>query len=332
VQHGIVGDEADREQQGDSVAGWTAQQIPDQTGRTVLVTGANSGLGFHTSLELARHGARVLMAARDSARGEQALAKVRAAVPSALVELLSLDLADLSSIGTAAAEVAARSDRLDALVNNAGVMAIPYRQTVDGFEMQFGTNHLGHFALTGLLLPLLLSAPAPRVVTVSSGLHRRVGGINFDDVQGSRAYDKWVAYGQSKLANLLFAAELDRRARTAGTRLVSVAAHPGYASTNLQRVGPQMEGNRLRAAVMSVANRVVAQSDAAGALPLLYAASMPDVSGGQYFGPAGPREMRGHPTLVGRSAAAQDAAAARRLWGLSEELTGVTYGRLDAAA
>ncbi len=308
--------------------GWTAEQIPDQTGRTVLVTGANSGLGYHTSMELARRGARVMMTARDLGRGEAALAKIRAAAPGAKVELLSLDLADLSSIDTAAAEVATRTDRLDGLVNNAGVMAIPYRQTLDGFEMQLGTNHLGHFALTGRLLPLLLAAPASRVVTVSSALHRRVGGINFDDPQGSRAYDKWVAYGQSKLANLLFAAELDRRASSAGVPLMSVAAHPGYASTNLQRVGPQMEGNRLRAAFMSVANRVVAQSDAAGALPSLYAATMPDVAGGAYYGPGGLREMRGHPTLVGRSAAAQDAAAAARLWAVSAELTGVTYDRL----
>jgi len=312
------------------VAGWTAEQIPDQSGRTVLVTGANSGLGFHTSLQLARHGARVLMTARDPERGEQAVARLRAEEPSAAVELLSLDLADLSSVRAAAADIASRCEQLDTLVNNAGVMAIPYRQTVDGFEMQFGTNHLGHFALTGLLLPLLLAAPAGRVVTVSSGAHR-TGAINFDDLQSMRSYQKWKVYGQSKLANLLFAAELDRRSRAAGTRLISVAAHPGYANTNLQRVGPQMEGNRLRQAAMALVNRTVAQSDAAGALPSLYAATMPDVLGGQYFGPSGLGEMRGHPKLVGRSAAAKDAATATRLWAVSEELTGVTYDRLTTA-
>jgi len=313
------------------VARWTAEQIPDQGGRTVLVTGANSGLGFHTALQLARHGACVLMSARDSARGEQALAKLRAAEPDAEVELLPLDLADLSSVRAAAAGVATRCERLDLLVNNAGVMAIPYRQTLDGFELQLGTNHLGHFALTGLLLPLLQAAPAGRVVTVSSGAHRMVGGINFDDLQGTRGYQKWNAYGQSKLANLLFAAELDRRARASGSSLISVAAHPGYAATNLQHVGPQMDGSRLRTALMALANRTVAQSDAAGALPSLYAATMPDVVGGEYFGPDRFREMRGHPVRVGRSAAAQDAPAAARLWAVSEELTGVAYP-LSAAA
>lgn len=295
---------------------WTSTDLPDQSGRTALVTGANSGLGLQTALALARHGARVLLACRDPARAEQALQRVRAAVPAATAELIALDLASLSSVERAAADVAGRTDRLDLLVDNAGVMAVPRVLTEDGFERQLGTNHLGHYALTGRLLPLLLAAPAPRVVVVSSTAHRS-GRIAFDDLMGERGYSRWGAYGQSKLANLLFAAELQRRA---GDRLLVAGAHPGFAATNLQ----SGQGSRLMEGAMKVGNLVLAQSDAAGALPQLYAATMPDVRQNDYWGPR-LGEVRGAPKRVGRSAAAQDPVAAARLWDVSQELTGVAY-------
>ncbi len=293
---------------------WSPADLPDQSGRTALVTGANSGLGFHTALELSRHGARVLMACRSPQRAEQALGRLRLAGGSG--ELVALDLSSLASVRAAATEVAGRVERLDLLVNNAGVMAPPRTLTEDGFELQLGTNHLGHFALTGRLLPLLLAAPAARVVTVSSGAHR-LGSIAFDDLMGERTYRRWSAYGQSKLANLLFTRELDRRY---GDRLTAVAAHPGYAATHLQTG----QGQPLMEALMRVGNATIAQSDAAGAWPSLYAATAPGVHGGQYFGP-GLLELRGHPKQVGRSAAAKDDAVAARLWTVSEQLTGTSY-------
>ena len=296
---------------------WSAADVPDQSGRVALVTGANSGLGLHTSIALARKGARVLMACRDAGRAQAALQRVRADVPGATVELVTLDLASLASVEAAADEVAGRTPVLDLLVDNAGVMATPKGVTADGFELQLGTNHLGHFALTGRLLPLLLTAPAARVVVVSSGAHR-TGRIAFDDLQSERGYSRWKAYGQSKLANLLFVRELDRRA--AATPLLVAAAHPGYAATHLQ----SGQGSFLLEAVMKVGNAVIAQSDEAGALPSLYAATMPDVRRGDYWGPS-LAELRGAPKRVGRSTAAQDDAAARRLWDESERLTGVTY-------
>jgi NAD(P)-dependent dehydrogenase (short-subunit alcohol dehydrogenase family) len=218
---------------------------------------------------------------------------------------------------------------LDLLVNNAGVMAIPRQETDDGFERQLGTNHLGHFALTGLLLPLMVGRAGSRVVTVSSTAHKP-GRINFDDLMGERSYRKWSAYYQSKLANLLFTYELQRRLEAACAQTISVAAHPGYAATNLQHVGPRMEGNRLGALVMSVGNKLLAQSDEMGALPQLYAATAPDVRGGQYFGPDGIAEGRGYPKRVDPAKAAKDAADAARLWAVSEQLTGVPYGALTA--
>ena len=291
--------------------------MPDQSGRVALVTGANSGLGLHTSIGLARKGARVLMACRDAGRAGRALVQVQAAAPGAAVELVSLDLASLASVEAAAADVAGRTSALDLLVDNAGVMAPPRTTTADGFELQLGTNHLGHFALTGRLLPLLLAAPAPRVVVVSSGAHK-IGKIAFEDLQSERSYSRWGAYGQSKLANLLFARELDRR--SAATPLLVAAAHPGYAATHLQ----SGQGSFLLEALMKVGNVVLAQSDADGALPSLYAATMPDVRRGDYWGPAF-AELRGEPKRVGRARSAQDDAVAARLWTESERLTGVTY-------
>jgi NAD(P)-dependent dehydrogenase (short-subunit alcohol dehydrogenase family) len=297
---------------------WTAGDIPDQTGRVAVVTGANSGLGLATARELARAGARVIMGCRDLAKGERAAEAIRAEVPRVDLSVAALDLADLDSVRAFAAE---HEGPLDLLVNNAGIMAPPRRVTKDGFECQFGTNHLGHYALTGRLLHALLRAPAARVVTVSSGMHR-IGRIKFDDLQGERRYNSWLAYGQSKLANLMFCFELDRRATEAAAPLVSAAAHPGYAATNLQFAGPSRFYER---PFMMIGNAVFAQSAEMGALPALYAATAPDMPGGSFVGPDGFMEQRGHPHLVTAARKAYDEHAWRRLWEVSEQLTGVRY-------
>jgi NAD(P)-dependent dehydrogenase (short-subunit alcohol dehydrogenase family) len=294
---------------------WTAADIPPQDGRTIVVTGATSGIGLHTAAELARAGGEVVLAVRDPERGERVRAEVGA---SAVVRL---DLTDQASVRDAAEELRARWPRIDVLVNNAGVMALPRRTTVDGFELQMATNHFGPFALTGLLIDTLHDA---RVVTISSGAHRG-GRIAFDDLQSERRYQRWQVYSQTKLANLLFMFELGRRAAAAGLGLESVAAHPGLAKTNLQAVGPEMDGSRLRKLIVVGGTRVIGQSDRQGALPSLYAASMPDLPSGTYVGPDGIFEGRGHPKLVSASKAAHDETAARRLWEASEELTGVRY-------
>jgi NAD(P)-dependent dehydrogenase (short-subunit alcohol dehydrogenase family) len=307
-----------------TVPGWTDEQVPDQSGRTALVTGANSGLGLATSLALARKGARVLMACRDPQRGETALARVHREVPSARAELVRLDLASLTSVREAAVQVGARTPVLDLLVDNAGVMAIDRQVTEDGFEKQLGTNHLGHFALTGLLLPTLLAARAPRVVVVSSTAHRQ-GRVDLDDLMGERRYGRWSAYGQSKLANLLFARELSRRAGEKGLPLLVASAHPGYAATNLQTG----QGNLLLEAFMKVGNVLVGQPERNGAWPQLYAATMPDVQPDDYYGPGSLGELRGSPKLAKRTAAAQDDLTAHLLWERSEQLTGVHYDALD---
>jgi NAD(P)-dependent dehydrogenase (short-subunit alcohol dehydrogenase family) len=307
---------------------WRARDIPDLTGRRAIVTGANSGLGFQTALELARHGASVLMTSRSATSGDDALGRVRDAAPDAEISCRRLDLADLGSVREFADSNTAP---IDILVNNAGVMAIPPRRTADGFEMQLGTNHLGHFALTGLLLPALLSGRGARVVTVSSTVHR-AGSMNFDDLMSEQSYRPWQAYAQSKLANLLFMRELDRRVRAAGLDLVSVAAHPGYASTNLQSVGPRMAQRRLTGVVMKFGNLVLGQSAANGALPQLYAATAPGVRGGDYYGPRGLAEQRGLPKKVSMSANARDDSAALRLWERSVLLTGVQFTALEPAS
>jgi NAD(P)-dependent dehydrogenase (short-subunit alcohol dehydrogenase family) len=306
------------------VTKWTANDIPDQTGRTVLITGANSGLGLRSAEAMAAAGARVLLACRNPEKAAVALEAVKAVASAAPPEVVALDLADLDSVHGCAKQVLADVEQLDVLMNNAGVMAIPLRRTAQGFEAQLGTNHLGHFALTGLLLPALLRADAARVVNTSSQAHR-IGSMRWDDLQWEKRYWKWAAYGQSKLANLLFTFELDRRAKLAGTSVVAVAAHPGYAATHLQAVGPEMSGNSLMGRVMNMANGVVAQSDAMGALPQLFGATSPTVKGGEYFGPDGLFESRGYPTSVKASGAANDTVAAERLWNRSEELTGVTF-------
>ena len=303
---------------------WTARHIPRIEGRTVLVTGANSGLGFETAKLLAARGAKLVLGVRDPAKGQRAVAAIRETTPAAQIDLLPLDLADLASVGRFAEEVRAGQRRLDALINNAGVMAIPQGCTVDGFEMQFGTNHLGHFALAGLLLPLLLRTPDARVVTVSSGAHI-IGKINFDDLQSQNSYGNWRAYGQSKLANLLFAYELQRKFEAARARASSLAVHPGYAATNLQSVGPRMTESHMRESMMQFANRVFAQTAAMGALPSAYAATSPEARGGDYIGPDGFMSQHGYPKKVNSNAASRDKVTAARLWTVSEELTGVTY-------
>jgi NAD(P)-dependent dehydrogenase (short-subunit alcohol dehydrogenase family) len=304
---------------------WTAADIPDQSGRTVLVTGANSGLGLRTAEALAHKGAHVLMGCRDATRGEAARSEVTVSATGPAPEVVPLDLADLGSVRVAAQSVADAVERLDVLVNNAGVMAMPLRRTADGFELQFATNHLGHYALTGLLLPALLRAEGPRVVTVSSNVHR-MGRNDWSDPNWERRrYLKWPAYGQSKLANLLFTRELARRAHEASSALVAVAAHPGNSATHLLAASTDASGRRLVGQMMNWGNQLIGQPDSAGALPQLYAATMPDVVPGEYFGPDGLFQLRGHPTRVGSSAAARDDEAARCLWQLSEELTGVVY-------
>jgi len=310
---------------------WTSKDVPGQTGRTVVVTGANSGIGFQAARVLAGRGADVVLAVRDTSRGEDAAGRIRAGAPAAKLDVRRLDLADLASVRAFADGLGEQfEDGLDLLVNNAGVMALPYRTTADGFEMQIGTNHLGHFALTGLLLGELLRRPEPRVVTISSGAHR-MGKINFDDLQSKRSYRKWPAYGQSKLANLLFAYELQRRASAAGTPLSSVAAHPGYSATNLQATGPQMAGSSLNERFMVLLNKVIAQSDEMGAEPTLYAATTPGLTGA-FVGPSGPGELRGHPQVVSSNSRSMDETTARRLWEVSEELTGVHYEFTPVAA
>ena len=303
---------------------WTDAEIPDQQGRTVLVTGANSGLGLRSAEALARRGASVLMACRNLDKGKEALVAVQAAATGPAPTLVSLDLSELSSVRDCAAEVNDSVERLDVLMNNAGVMAIPLRRNHAGQELQFATNHLGHFALTGLLLPSLLKASESRVVTTSSQAHR-IGRMRWDDLQWQRRYRKWLAYGQSKLSNLLFAFELDRRAKAAGAPLKSMGAHPGYAATHLQAAGPEMAGSRAMESLMHTANQVFAQSDTQGAWPQLYAATMPDVEGGEYFGPDGIFENQGHPTRVKGTRSARNQADAARLWKVSEDLTGVSY-------
>jgi NAD(P)-dependent dehydrogenase (short-subunit alcohol dehydrogenase family) len=303
---------------------WTFEAMPDQAGRTALITGANSGLGYEAALAFARRGARVIMACRDATKGETAAAAIRAGLPDAQLVVLPLDLADLASVRAFAAEVSQAGTPLDLLINNAGIMAIPYRQTADGFEMQFGTNHLGHFALTGMLLPGVLAAAAGRIVTVSSLVHRR-GRMRFDDLHGTQRYDRTGAYAQSKLANLLFAFELQRRLGASGARAISVACHPGYSATNLQFVGPQMDGSRMMAGLMGLANTLVAQSAAQGVLPTLYAATAPDVNGCDYIGPDGLMAARGYPRKEQALAAAYSTEDAARLWAESEAMTGVRY-------
>jgi NAD(P)-dependent dehydrogenase (short-subunit alcohol dehydrogenase family) len=306
------------------MSGWNENAIPDQRGRVAVVTGANSGLGFVTARELARKGARVVLACRSAVRGSEAADRIVAEVPGAEAEFGRLDLGDLASVREFAA--AFPYERLDLLVNNAGLMAMPYGTTADGFETHFGVNHLGHFALTGLLLPALLDAHGARIVTVSSMMHM-LANIDIDDLNSGQRYRRWIAYSRSKTANLLFTHELARRLAVAGSDVVAVAAHPGYAATNLQTAGPRAEGRKAVERIMELGNRAVAQSAEAGALPSLYAATAPDVRPDAFIGPSFAM-WRGGPAPSRRAPWTLNDAAAERLWVASEELTGVVYNPL----
>lgn len=312
---------------GPGLTRWTAADISPQAGKLALITGANSGIGFHAALELARTGCSVILACRDTAKAEAAQARILASVRAASVEVLRLDLASLDSVHAAADAFLATRRPLNILINNAGVMALPHRQlTRDGFEMQFGTNHLGHFALTGLLLPALLAGNGrgeSRVVTVSSIAHRGAT-MDFTNLQWEHNYQPWPAYRRSKLANLLFAFELGRRLQIENAPVISVAVHPGVSSTNLFAAGPG-QGGGLLAKIVPLFIRVVAQSEERGALPTLFAATASEVQEDQYYGPSGFGEMRGYPVLVRAEIQAYDESLADRLWRVSEELTGVRY-------
>jgi NAD(P)-dependent dehydrogenase (short-subunit alcohol dehydrogenase family) len=296
---------------------WTTADIPDQTGRTAVITGANTGLGYETAAALAAKGAHVVLAVRNLEKGKEAARGIEQATPDAQVQLQELDLTSLESIREAAEELRTKHDQIDLLINNAGVMMTPKSTTKDGFELQFGTNHLGHFALTGLLIDRVLAVPGSRVVTVSSTGHRFARGIRFDDLQWEHDYSRVGAYGQAKLANLMFTYELQRR--LIGTNTIAAAAHPGGSNTELMR--------NLPAAIRGVGTLLTPlfQGPDMGALPTLRAATDPGVLGGQYFGPDGFGEQRGYPKIVRSTAASHDAAAQRRLWAVSEELTGVTF-------
>jgi NAD(P)-dependent dehydrogenase (short-subunit alcohol dehydrogenase family) len=302
--------------------------MPDCSDRTVLITGANSGLGFEATKAFAAAGATVIMACRSTDRGSRAAADIRDRVgdTGATLNVRNCDLASLDSIDAFATGINEDYGALDILCNNAGVMAIPRQETADGFEKQLGVNHLGHFALTGRVLPLLLGSPGEsRIVTHSSGAHES-GEVDFEDLHRERSYGKWAAYARSKLANLLFAYELQRRLDAAGiTDTLSVACHPGYAATNLQYRGPKQQGSTLRLWLMRAANAVLGQSAEQGALPLLYAATAPDVQGGDYYGPGGFLNMRGAPEKQSSTDASYDEADAETLWARSEALTGVEY-------
>jgi NAD(P)-dependent dehydrogenase (short-subunit alcohol dehydrogenase family) len=313
---------------------WSTSDIPQLDGRRAIVTGANGGLGLQTALELARRGAHVTLAVRDAAKGAAAAERIEREATGSSVRVASLDLADQSSIEAFAAAEEQAGEPLDLLINNAGIMATPPRVTADGFELQFGTNHLGHFALTGRLLDRLKAADAPRVVTVSSVMHR-VGTINFDDLNWNHSYGPWRAYGQSKLANLLFARELQARADAAGVPLRSLAAHPGYSSTHLQTSGPGLSpglSGKINAIAGQVGNVLLATKDSYGAKPTLYAATHPEVPGGAFVGPKRLQQTRGPIGTVPSSAKGRDMDVARRLFDVSVELTGVSYGLAPAAA
>ena len=293
---------------------WSAENIPDLTGKVAIVTGANSGIGYEMARALARKQATVILACRNQDKGEAAVRQIAQEYPAAKAELMPLDLSDLAAVRRFADEFAQHYQRLDLLINNAGIMEIPFGKTADGFELQFGTNHLGHFALTGLLLDLSLQTPQARIVTVSSIMHR-FGRIDFDNLNGEKHYSRSGAYAQSKLANLLFTYELHRRLEGAGVDAVAIAAHPGWTATNLQS----------HSLMYQTLNPLMGQKPPMGALPALYAATAPDVRGGDYYGPRGWFEVRGYPTKVQSNGRSHDMVVAAKLWAVSETLTGVRY-------
>ncbi len=303
---------------------WTMQDIPDMTGKTAVITGANSGLGFNTARGLAGKGAKVIMACRTAAKAESARDDILREFPDADLEIRELDLSNLGSVRGFAQGLIDDGIQPDLLINNAGVMAVPYNKTADGFEMQMGTNHLGHFALTGLLLDHM--AEGGRIVNVASMAHKWTPAIDFEDLNWERRkYRRWQAYGDSKLANLLFTFELNRRAAKAGKPVTVAAAHPGYAATHLQFVAAEQKKSRVEKIIMDFGNAVFAQPADMGALPSLYAATAGDVDSGDYIGPGGFQQMRGYPRKVGCRKQARSERLAQKLWTLSEDVTGVRY-------
>ncbi len=301
---------------------WTALDIPSQAGRVAIVTGANSGLGFHTTKGLVKKGARVIMACRNLEKGEEARQKIIQMSPAQTPEVWHLDLSSLKSVEEFSLKYKSSFKSLDLLINNAGLMAIPHALTTDGFEMQFGVNYLGHFALTSHMWPLLLESTYARIVNVSSLAHR-IGSIRFDDPHWEKDYSKWGAYGMSKLANLLFTIELGRRLNTSSIDMIAAAAHPGYANTELQAKGAKMKGSRLGASSFNLVNRIVAQSAEKGALPSLFAATAEDVEQGGYYGPDGLLRLTGWPSPDRPSEKRTDEKVADKLWEMSEQLTGL---------
>lgn len=306
---------------------WSTDDIPDLTGRRAVITGVTGGLGLHTAIGLARKGASLVVTAREPAKAAAALDRIATDTPGTSVDVVSLDLADLADVERAAAEVARDYPRIDILVNNAGIMWTPEHRTRDGFELQMGTNHLGHFAWTAGLWPVLAASGA-RVVSVSSMAHAAVRGIDLASLTpagSTHDYRRWQSYGESKLANLMFALELDRRAKAAGVPVVSVAAHPGLAATNLTKTGPSLNGMSLPGIGMHQVSRILGQSAAHGAWPILMAATDPDLRGGEYVGPAGFRGIRGRPRIVGMTPTARDEQLADELWAASEAATAVNF-------
>lgn len=299
---------------------WTAADVPDQRGRAAVITGANTGIGFHTAEVLAGKGASVVLAVRNLDKGKRAAAQITARRPHAEITVQRLDLGSLDSVRAAADQLRTTHQKIDLLINNAGVMFTPKGVTADGFELQFGTNHLGHFALTGLLLDRLMEAQNSRVVTMSSSVHRMCRSVDFDDLQGERRYSRIAAYSQSKLANLMFTHELQRRLARCGATTIAVAAHPGGSFTQQFHQAPAL----IRPLVNLVAPRILNRPEVAALAPLRAATAM-DVRGGQYYGPGGFHEVRGHPKIAKTSDLSHDDKAQRRLWEMSEELTGVRY-------
>ncbi len=303
---------------------WTASDIPDLKGKIAIVTGANSGLGYYTCLELARKGAHVVLAARNKERGKAAVEKILKEIPGADLQFMKLDLANIESVKYFADAFLEEYEKLDILVNNAGLMAIPLQRTEQGFEMQFGTNHLGHFALTALLIDFINKTPGSRIINVSSLMHK-YGKINFDDLNSEKSYKKWRAYSQSKLANILFTLELHKRLRLAAKQTQVMAVHPGYAATNLQYRGPELEGSRMRLIYNQLLNKIIAQSAAMGALPSLFAATCEQAVSGKYYGPSGLNSLRGYPREEAINPKYINPDVAKRLWEESERLAGIKF-------
>ena len=303
---------------------WSTEDIPDLTGKIAIVTGANSGVGYYTTQELAAHGARVVMACRNQEKAQEAAQAIQADIGLVALDPIPLDLADLASIRSFSQEFTSRYDQLDILCNNGGVMWPPYRQTADGFELQFGINHLGHFALTGWMLEILLNSGSSRVVNVSSSLHM-IGRIDFVNLNAEQSYQMGAAYSQSKLAQLLFTYELQRKLEKTGNQTISLACHPGYAATNLQITGARMAGATLREKILRIGNQLLAQTPQMGALPSLYAATAPQAQGGDYIIPGGLLQQRGHPVKGHSSSTSYNRQIAKRLWTRSEALTGVSF-------